>query len=223
MTLQYTAKLLVPILRARAGLQHRAGLSKNAASSIADSLKQLDSMISSSRTLWRLWGLLPIIQWMISMEKVHPPTRKLHTIERLQGWAMLAYYPLEHTYFLASNKVINLSPKTIAKLARWSVRFWMAYVVLQVLHLREDRRLLHARERVSRNDSSMEERMAIHQRKQAIRNETWVNLGYLPLTVHWSLPNGLFKNELWVGLFGLIAAIGGFRGGWAATAIPVRK
>jgi len=136
---------------------------------------------------------------------------------------MLAYYPLEHTYFLASNKVISLSPKTIAKLARWSVRFWMAYVVLQVLHLREDRRLLHARERVSRNDSSMEERMAINQRKQAIRNETWVNLGYLPLTVHWSLPNGLFKNELWVGLFGLIAAIGGFRGGWAATAIPVRK
>lgn len=58
------------------------------------------------------------------------------------------------------------------------------------------------------------------ERKQAILGELWVNLGYLPLTIHWSCPNGIFNNQFWVGLFGTIAAVAGFRPGWKATALP---
>lgn len=67
---------------------------------------------------------------MISLEKSHPPTRALLTIERLQGWSMLAYYPLEHVYFLASHKMLpwKLSSRTLNKISLWSCRFWAAYV-----------------------------------------------------------------------------------------------
>lgn len=67
-------------------------------------------------------------------------------------------------------------------------------------------------------------------------NEMVVNLGNLPLTIHWyvifisrvalsyiafrSLEQGLIKNNAWVGVFGLIAALASFRSGWKATALP---
>lgn len=35
-----------------------------------------------------------------------------------------------------------------------------------------------------------------------------------------SLEKGLFKNEVWVGVFGMIAAVASFRSGWKATALP---
>lgn len=114
-------------------------------------------------------GILPIIQWLTSIERNPPPSRKLLTIERLQGWSMLAYYPLEHLYYLVSHSIIPavvpaisistlLSPasgqrssKSISlntsSLALWSCRFWAIYVVLQFAHLREDIRLLKLRER----------------------------------------------------------------------------
>jgi len=47
---------------------------------------------------------------MISLERSPPPTRSLLSIERAQGWSMLAYYPLEHLYYLA---VHNIVPPTI--------------------------------------------------------------------------------------------------------------
>ena len=74
--------------------------------------------------------MLPIIQWLVSIEKSQPATRKLLTIERLQGWSMLAYYPLEHVYYLASHKLLpwKLSRRTIDALGLWSTRFWAAYV-----------------------------------------------------------------------------------------------
>ena len=82
---------------------------------------------------------------------------------------MLAYYPLEHLYYLLSHDIIpdkitlpsitafipfirtkpsskNI-PLDLGKLGLWSTRFWAAYVVLQLAHLREDNKLLQLRER----------------------------------------------------------------------------
>ena len=39
-----------------------------------------------------------------------------------------------------------------------------------------------------------------------------------PLTIHWSCPSGIFNSEAWVGIFGTVAAVSGFRPGWKATA-----
>lgn len=104
---------------------------------------------------------------------------------------------------------------------------------MQFLHLKEDWRLLKLRERALKRNSGKTagvseaapsiERVEVAQRKSAIWNEFLVNVGYLPLTIHWSLEQGLFTNEAWVGLFGTIAALASFKGGWVATApAPVR-
>lgn len=81
---------------------------------------------------------------------------------------MLCYYPLEHIYWLLTHSIIPQTfslPTVISKLrssakgpsdtvtldagliSRLSTRFWAAYIFLQFLHLREDRRLLKMHER----------------------------------------------------------------------------
>lgn len=126
---------------------------------------------------------------------------------------MLLYCPLEAVAYLSSHSVISLSPSTQNKLWLTSARAWALYVGLQLLHLVEDNRLLRLRARalektrghpsplpsstVSKGKKSSEKELSQDQivtrkmwddlddRKEAILNELWVNLGYLPLTVHW--------------------------------------
>lgn len=145
-------------------------------------------------------GLLPIIQWLIALERSPPPTKYLHNVERLQGISMLIYYPLEHLYYFTSHSIlpprISPSPSVNAKVALWSCRAWAAYIVLQFLHLKEDWKLLKLRERVLKKNTgkttgvgetsslSLED-IEVTQRKRAIWNELLVNVGYLPLTLHW--------------------------------------
>lgn len=149
-------------------------------------------------------GLLPIFQWLISLERSPPATRKLLTIERLQGWSMLAYYPLEHLYYLGAHGIIPAavtSPFSLFsakktklslnfnKIALWSTRFWAAYVFLHFAHLVEDIKLLKLRHKSMRKAKasglSVEEKQEMKQRWDAFWSEVVINLGYLPLTIHW--------------------------------------
>ncbi|KZV73005.1 hypothetical protein PENSPDRAFT_750479 [Peniophora sp. CONT] len=239
MVIQYGAKVLVPILHLRARLRQRAGLGKTSTSSTAESLTKLAGLISEARALWGLWGILPIIQWLVALERSPPPTRKLLNIERTQGWAMLAFYPLDQVYYLITHGVmspsVSLPLPLIAekassgkakklelnstKLTLWSTRCWMVYVVLQLAHLREDRALLVKRQR-SLKKVRGPEHAEVKRRWDAWYNELAVNLAYLPLTIHWSLEKGLIKNDFVVNLFGLAAALASFRGGWKAHERP---
>ncbi|KAI0368011.1 hypothetical protein BV20DRAFT_969857 [Pilatotrama ljubarskyi] len=244
MIMQYTVKLLVPFLHWRARLQYNAGLRKAPLSASANRLGKLGGIISDARMLFRIWGLLPIFQWMIAMERSPAPTRKLRTIERLQGWSMLAYYPLEHLYYLLSHSIIPEKlalpsvtafvpfirtrpsekhiPLKLSTLGLWSTRFWAAYVVLQLAHLGEDGKLLRLRERTlakTKTGASAAEKEDISKRKKALTNELIVNLAYLPLTLHWSTEKGIFENEVWLDICGLIAGIASWRSGWEATAL----
>jgi hypothetical protein len=114
---------------------------------------------------------------------------------------MLAYYPLEHIYYLSSHKVIPSSipapsslfssRKSISadSIGIWSSRFWALYVILQFAHLKEDGKLLKRRERTLRKAKStvptVGEKEELQQRWDAFWNEVLVNVGYLPLTIHW--------------------------------------
>ncbi|KAH9025508.1 hypothetical protein EDB85DRAFT_1982397 [Lactarius pseudohatsudake] len=163
--------------------------------------------------------MLPIIQWLIAFERAPPPTRRLLTTERTQGWSMLAFFPLQQLSFLRTNDLVSsalhLSTPS-GKPRRVAIHDGaMAYVVLQLAHLREDR-ALQPRERVD-----------LARRWDAWHNEFAVNLSYLPMTIHWSalslfcsLEKGLLGNVIWVSLFGFAAAIASFRSGWKATALP---
>ncbi|KAI1796954.1 hypothetical protein LXA43DRAFT_985278 [Ganoderma leucocontextum] len=245
MIIQYTVNLIVPFLQWRARLQHGAGFRKSPSSPAADKLAKLGSLISDARMFFRIWGLLPIFQWLIALERSPPPTRKLRTIERFQGWSMLAYYPLEHLYYLLSHSVIpdklplpsltafipfvRTKPSTkhipldLGTLGVWSTRFWAVYVVLQLAHLREDSKLLAVRERTlskSKTGATPPEKEDIRTRRGALWNEFIVNLAYLPLTVHWSTEKGIISNDVWVNLLGLVAGVASWKSGWQATALP---
>ncbi|KAL4072706.1 hypothetical protein V8B97DRAFT_1870310 [Scleroderma yunnanense] len=234
---QYTLKLVAPVLVARARLQHRVGLRKEPTSSAAASASKFADTVSDFRMLGRFCGLLPIFQWMIAMERSPPPTRALLNIERLQGWAMLFYYPLEQLYYL---RVHDIIPATIpsfvrpgskpinlnaSKLVTWSCRAWAVYVLLQFAHLIEDRKLLLVREKHLRKgkDVSVEEQEDLRRSWDSFWNEMVSNTANLPLAIHWSLENGIFKNELWPTIFALINGLAAFRGGWKATALPSRR
>ncbi|SRR6266702_1193102 len=148
--------------------------------------------------------MLPIVQWLISLERAPPPTRRLLTIERTQGWSMLAFFPLQQLSFLRTNDLVPAAlplptpsgkPRHVTindgAVSLWSTRFWMAYVVLQLAHLREDRALLVKRQRALEKLSAREklqpqERAELARRWDAWYNELAVNLSYLPMTIHWS-------------------------------------
>jgi hypothetical protein len=160
-------------------------------------------------------GLLPIFQWLISLERSPPATRSLLTVERLQGWSMLVYYPLEHLSYLVSHGILPSSftspfplfssgkRKPIkleaGKLSLWSTRAWAVYVFLHFVHLWEDRKLLIARGRALKKAKGgaglgIEEKRDMGARWDAFWSEVVVNLGYLPLTIHWCV---LFDASAW--------------------------
>jgi len=133
---------------------------------------------------------------------------------------MIAYYPLEHLYYLCAHSILPstlslpLSKKRISLDINW-------------LGLREDRQLLKMQERSlnrakgkGKAGDDIAEKAEIEKRWDALVNELVVNVGYLPLTIHWSLEKGIFGNPIWEGIFGLIAGIASFRSGWKATALP---
>ncbi|KAJ7592974.1 hypothetical protein C8J56DRAFT_1002944 [Mycena floridula] len=232
MVLENVLKLLVPLLHLRVRLQHRAGVGKQTTSDVAPRLTKFAGIISNSRTLWRLWGLLPIVQWMISLERNPQPTHRIQNIERLQAWAMLGYYPLEHLSYLSSqgvipatfslpfsNKRVNLKSSGM-----FSCRFWAVYVLLQFAHLREDRKLIQQRERTIRKTkgaATIAEKQELEKRWDAYWSELVANLGNLPLALHWSTEKGLIKNDIWLTIFNLVAAMISVRSGWRATALPI--
>lgn len=150
---------------------------------------------------------------MISMERNPPATRLLHNIERIQGWAMLIYCPLEAVSYLGAHSILPVSARWRGKMDLFGVRCWAVYVILQLLHLVEDNRLLRLRARAlergrghptpartpnteKKVDLGEEQETTrgmwreLDARKEAILNQLWVNLGYLPLTLHWCVCRG---------------------------------
>ena len=117
---------------------------------------------------------------------------------------MLAYYPLEHVYYLGSHGIIPTvitSPFSLFTskkrklsldlntLGLWSCRFWAVYVALHFAHLLEDRKLLKQRYNFLRKAKgtglTQAEKLEIRQRWDAFWSEVVINLGYFPLTIHW--------------------------------------
>jgi hypothetical protein len=124
---------------------------------------------------------------------------------------MLAYYPLEHVYYLGSHGIIptvitlpfSLFTSKKRKLSLdlntlglWSCRFWAIYVALHFAHLLEDRKLLKQRYNSLRKAKgtglTQAEKLEIKQRWDAFWSEVVINLGYLPLTIHWYVNIILF-------------------------------
>ncbi|BGP41396.1 hypothetical protein JCM10449v2_005374 [Rhodotorula kratochvilovae] len=229
MVYQYAAYIAVAVLNSkRFGNKTRRDLALR--------VEKLRATISDARVLYRLFGIFPIIAWAQSLNDParQPKDKQLLTLQRLQAWSMLLYYPLEHIYYLAGKGIFKISPQRIGTIAIWSCRFWAAYVVLQIFHIRRSFQLLRAsrsailrstRERVREGSvapaAAEEEKAqlaALAKQEKDLKRDCWVQAGYLPLTAHWSLPNGLLPSNTWVGVCGTVAALAGLKGVWQATA-----
>ncbi|ORY84745.1 peroxisomal biogenesis factor 11 [Leucosporidium creatinivorum] len=218
------------------GLRHPS-VSTKSRRDLAERVSKLGALIGDARVLYRLFGLFPILQWAQSLNDPAsaPKDKWLKVIQRVQVWSMLVYYPLEHYYYLAGKGVFKASAKKISDIAIWSCRFWAAYVALQVAHNLRSRALLtrarvalaqsrktklQAGESVTKEDVEEEKReiKRIEKEQEGLRRDAWVQAGYLPLTMHWSLPNGLLPDPVYVGLCGSLAAVHGLIGVWKGTA-----
>ncbi|KAJ7650415.1 hypothetical protein FB45DRAFT_887893 [Roridomyces roridus] len=236
---QSVCKILVHLLSLRARIQHRAGFRKAPVSTSAGAFGKFASAVGDSQMLGRFWGLLQIFQWLISLERSQQPTRNLLTIERLQGWSMLGYYPFEHLCYLRIHDIIPAtipSPATLLNpaakpisldtgdLSLLSCRFWASYVLLQFAHLREDRKLLQLKHRSLRKAKAgsltAAEKQDLARRWDAYWSGMLVNVCNLPLSLHHSTKGGLIHNPVLVDVLGLITSVASFRSGWIATAVP---
>ncbi|KAJ3023683.1 UNVERIFIED_CONTAM: hypothetical protein HDU68_008505 [Siphonaria sp. JEL0065] len=189
---------------------------------LAQRLKNLAVPVGDTRVLLRYYGLIPLFQWIIFSERNPPSTPFLRLIYRLQNLANLGYYPLEHIYYLASHKVIQLTEETKNRVGIWSCRFWAAYVTLYFLQLHQEHRLLENRQLQlsQRQRSNAEPKEVLRAEQKAISNEyqslivnTIINSAYFPLTLHWSVEKSWFP-EMGVGLCGSVAAVAQIYSAW---------
>lgn len=139
--IQYWSKVIIWYLQRRSPVK-----GASSAISLAQRIQNLASPVSDFRILLRYYGLLPMVQYMNYIE-YNPPSSKIAlTIERLQNWSNIIYYPLEHIYWLGAHQVIPISEEKTNKIGMWSCRFWAAYVILEYGRLAEQYRNLRNRE-----------------------------------------------------------------------------
>ncbi|PKI85188.1 hypothetical protein MVES_000976 [Malassezia vespertilionis] len=145
MVTQYSSKMLVGILLFLHGMRKRFNMTTSKTASGADKLTRLAGVVGDARILFRIWSVLPMIQWLCSIERKAPQNKLLLNIERLQGLSMILYCPLEAVAYLAMHNILDISPATQGKIWGHCMKFWLLYVFLQFAHIFEDHRLLRKR------------------------------------------------------------------------------
>ncbi|KAI5296924.1 hypothetical protein KEM55_005393, partial [Ascosphaera atra] len=114
-------------------------------------LLALSALASETRTTLRILGLFPLLTWASTTLKSPPKDKILNAVTSTQIASILIYQFLESTAYLTRKHVF--SPNNIvvrrfggaARTAVVSVRFWLAYTVLQIVKLARERQLARAR------------------------------------------------------------------------------
>jgi len=217
-----------------ARLQHKAGFRKSKVSSVGERLAKFTPLIGDSRMLFRIWGILPIIQWLLSHSKYPPATSRLLKLERWQIFAMLAYFPTEQLYYLRVHDIIPpaitipVIGKTVAlnakRLLQVSSRFYLAYIILEFFRLKERSGLLYTKQKAlnKTNGNDVEantEKVELKNSWNVHKLTVAYNTLRLPGALHWSLESGIALNDVTGAAFGLAASLITFSSLWAAAGI----
>ncbi|KAM7202275.1 hypothetical protein V8F20_004442 [Naviculisporaceae sp. PSN 640] len=196
-----------------------------AALDLSKRLNALSSLTSEARTISRLWALLGMYFWGRGLvAKILASRRKTSTSEKAeeapaaagtktdllisatQLSLCVALQALENGAFLSSKGVMSWSPATQGWAYKWSVRFWAAYIGVELGKL--------AAERFGGQGQSLKTQAE----QDAWRDKFARNLAWAPLTIHWSLDGGLAGfNEGVVGLLGSIPGLIQMRELWKAS------
>jgi len=133
-------------------------------------------------------------------------------IEAAQVVVNVAYQYLENGAYLSSKGVLGWSKEQQGRAWVWSSRYWMMHVGLDFWRLGREWRLRRNKGKGKVADNGVTN-VGEEEWKARWRREMVVNMAYVPLTIHWSLEEGLV-NDFWVGLLGSIAGITGSRELW---------
>lgn len=188
--------------------------------------KALAALLSETRTMGRLWGLLGLYfaaKKLIlksraakqqkgsekSAEKTQDAAEDLFDtiVAYAQVISLISYQASENIAYLSSKKVLPFSPATQGRLGLISVRSWGLYVGMELGRL-----LVERSRKVSSGAAAKDAQWAAGWTKSFTRNLSWA-----PLTVHWSMRNGPLP-DLAVSLLAAYPSTGAMMDLWRETA-----
>ncbi|ODV88768.1 hypothetical protein CANCADRAFT_128550 [Tortispora caseinolytica NRRL Y-17796] len=171
----------------------------------ANRIGSLAELVSDVRIFNRLWGLLPLLQWYVSVIENPPTDKVIRYVRYLQVAANILYQPLENVAYLASHNVIPMSESAQLRLWCESCKLWAAHVVLEFVRLYREY-VLYKESKRSEVSEKTSSRLYYDVPSRDWVLSMFMNAAYLPLTVHWSLPQGCLS-PMQVGFFGTVAGI----------------
>lgn len=192
----------------------------------------LGTLLSSTRTTLRLFGLLPLYAWMRQLLQGPKPGQDsvLYTTAFTQCSLYIVFQFLENVAVLTDQAVL---PKALtarwtassggktAKMYLWSYRAWMGAVACDIVRLLREAQL--ARETRARRSFSDKSDVAIRDEDEKTDARWWaqmvVPMCWLPVAVQFGTTTGIPGFNLgWMGALGLMAGVGKTADLWAATA-----
>ncbi|KAH8653633.1 hypothetical protein BX600DRAFT_440698 [Xylariales sp. PMI_506] len=207
-------------------------------------LKALSGLISDVRTFSRLWGLLGMYFWgrgiflrlreaalarkqaaaaggNADVATTGPSINKVElSFSITQLIALVGYQALENGAYLSSKGVLGWQPETMKRATLLSTRLWGSYIAIKLVELFWESHKRSQRTPAERlaggktvSEIETEERQWTEDwRKLVVRNMAW-----FPLTIHWSLEQGIFS-DLAVGAIASIPGVMSIRDIWKKTA-----
>ncbi|OTB08426.1 hypothetical protein M426DRAFT_317044 [Hypoxylon sp. CI-4A] len=142
-------------------------------------------------------------------------------ISWLQLSLCVVFQALENGAYLSSKGVLGWASATQRRAGLWSARFWAAFVGVEVGRLfyesRRRRGLRSGEDRFADAKTAAEVQREDVEWADAWKKSVLRNLAWAPLTVHWSLEQGLVP-EMAVGALGSIPGVIQIRDLWRRTA-----
>ncbi|KAK7422966.1 hypothetical protein QQX98_001256 [Neonectria punicea] len=145
----------------------------------------------------RMWGLFDmlisvkeLLQDKLSKASSASANPLDSAVMALQTISMTSFHICEAAACLSQAKVLALSPKLQERFMGWAARSWAAFIFVEL------GRLLIEWTRKLKGDEVDVEWL------DEWKKELYRNLAWAPVTLHWSLPNGLLS-DIFVALFAL--------------------
>jgi hypothetical protein len=204
---------------------------------VVGSSKALADTIADYRIFVRLWGCMGLYTWARATYLDDLPqdaSRKEKTLRGLT-WAAIAscvgFQVLENGAYLSSKGVLTTAgwAGDAGKIREnkwwlWSSRFWAVYVGVELARLGVMKFSHDEPLKKVEGGGEKEDKMLNEERVKAAKLREWIwwkdlasNLAYAPMTVHWSLEQGMLSD--WgVGACGIVAGGTLLADAWRRTA-----
>ncbi|BEI90990.1 uncharacterized protein CcaverHIS019_0310600 [Cutaneotrichosporon cavernicola] len=192
--------------------------------------------VSEARVIMRAFGLIPMLDWLL---RLHPnPAKALanfflrpslanldlrneKVFQTLRVILLSIFYVGEHSVWLGTRGILNLTPQQLGFMGKLSIRSWAIDVGLSAVKLVGTYRGLVARQAALQAQGEKkvdaEEAKKLAAEFAAWKRAAWVNFAWIPLTIHWSI-GGLWENPLITAAIGSVVSVGKLNTAWASVA-----